>query len=355
MASLHAARRKSTLSIRHRLALGALGAALLALGATDAVAQALEKTKISLAVGGKNGLYYLPLTIAERLGYFKDEGLDVEISDFAGGAKSLEALVGGSVDVVAGAYEHTINMQVKGQHIRAFALMGRSPAISIGVATDKAKDIKGPKDLKGLKFGVSAPGSSTNIALNTYLAKGGLKPSDVAVIGVGSTAGSLAAFRSGQIDAMSNVEPVMTMLEQKGDVKILASSRTPKGTEEMFGGAMPAATLYAYDDFLKKNPNTAQALANAIVRADKWLAKAGPSDVVKTVPESYQLGDKALYLAAFNAQREAFSPDGLMPDSGPATAVKVLASFDPKIDPAKVKLADTWTNDFAKRANLKYK
>src|ERR1700756_5640668 len=84
-----------------------------------------EKTKVTIAVGGKNGLYYLPLTIAERLGYFKDEGLDVEISDFAGGAKSLEALVGGSVDVVAGAYEHTINMQVKGQHIRAFALMGR--------------------------------------------------------------------------------------------------------------------------------------------------------------------------------------------------------------------------------------
>jgi len=83
---------------------------------------------------------------------------------------------------------------------------------------------------------------------------------------------------------MSNVEPVMTMLEQKGDVKILASSRTPKGTEEMFGGAMPAATLYAYDDFLKKNPNTAQALANAIVRADKWLAKAGPSDVSRPCP-----------------------------------------------------------------------
>lgn len=354
MASDQTAGRSAT-SIHRRLVVGALGAALIAFTGSDAVAQALEKTKIALAVGGKAGLYYLPLTIAERLGYFKDEGLDVEISDFAGGAKSLEALVGGSVDVVAGAYEHTINMQVRGQHIRAFALMGRSPAISIGVATDKAGAVKGPKDLKGLKFGVSAPGSSTNIALNTYLAKGGLKPSDVSIIGVGSTAGSLAALRSGQIDGMSNVEPVMTMLEQKNDVKILASSRTPKGTEELFGGAMPAATLYAYDDFLKKNPNTAQALANAIVRADKWLAKAGPSDVIRTVPENYQLGDKALYLAAFSAQREAFSPDGLMPDSGPVTAVKALASFDRKIDPAKIRLADTWTNDFAKRANLKYK
>ena len=60
-----------------------------------------------LAVGGKAAFYYLPLTIAEQLGYFKDEGLDVEISDFAGGAKALQALVGGSADVVSGAYEHT--------------------------------------------------------------------------------------------------------------------------------------------------------------------------------------------------------------------------------------------------------
>jgi NitT/TauT family transport system substrate-binding protein len=267
----------------------------------------------------------------------------------------LEALVGGSVDVVAGAYEHTINMQVRGQNIRAFALMGRSPAISIGVATAKAAGVKGPKDLKGLKFGVSAPGSSTNMALNAYLAKGGLKPSDVAIIGVGSTAGSLAALRSGQIDGMSNVEPVMTMLEQKNEVKMLASTRTVKGTEELFGGAMPAATLYAFDDFIKKNPRTVQALANAIVRADKWLAKAGPADVIKTVPEAYQLGDKALYLTAFNSQRDAFSPDGLMPESGPKTAVKALASFDAKIDPAKIRLADTWTNEFAARANEKYK
>ena len=103
---------------------------------------------------------------------------------------------------------------------------------------------------------------------------------------------------------------------------------------------MPAATLYAFDDFIRKYPRTTQALANAIVRADRWLATAGPSDVLKTVPENYQLGDKALYLAAFASQREAYSTDGLMPESGPQTAAKALASFDPKIDPAKIDLAD---------------
>src|SRR5690349_3586288 len=100
----------------------ALTALALALAGT-AQAQ-LEKKDVHIAVGGKTALYYLPLTITERLGYFKDEGLNVRISDFAGGTRSLEAVVGGSADVVAGAYEHTINMQARQQHFQAFVLTG---------------------------------------------------------------------------------------------------------------------------------------------------------------------------------------------------------------------------------------
>ena len=77
-------------------------AALVIAFSTGAQAQKPEVTKVRLAVGGKSSLYYLPLTITERLGYFKEAGLDVEISDFAGGAKSLQALIGGSADVVTG-------------------------------------------------------------------------------------------------------------------------------------------------------------------------------------------------------------------------------------------------------------
>jgi NitT/TauT family transport system substrate-binding protein len=69
---------------------------------------------------------YLPLTIAERRGYFAKEGLDVEINDFQGGAKALEALVGGSADVVCGAYEHTLYMAAKGIAIKAVALQANS-------------------------------------------------------------------------------------------------------------------------------------------------------------------------------------------------------------------------------------
>ena len=315
----------------------------------------LEKTKIALAVGGKAALYYLPLTISEQLGYFKAEGLDVEISDFSGGSRALEAVVGGSANVCSGAFEHTINLQSKNQMYQAFVLQGRAPQIAFGVSTKNMPNYKAIADLKGKKIGVSEPGSSTNMMVKLVLSRGGLQASDVSFIGVGTAAGALTALRSGQIDAMSNTDPVMTMLEQKGEVKIISDTRTLKGAQEVFGGTMPAACLYASVDFIQKNPHTCQALANAIVHGLKWLQTAGPGDIIKTVPESYLLGDRALYLASFNKVRESISPDGIIPDDGARTALKALASFDPSIKPNKIDISKTYTNEFARRAKERFK
>ena len=188
--------------------------------AAGAQAQQIEKRDVHIAVGGKSALYYLPLVLTERLNYFKDEGLNVRISDFAGGTRSLEAVVGGSADVVSGAYEHTINMQSRKQNFQAFVLMGAAPQISVGISSKLAEKYKSPKDLKGLKVGVSAPGSSTNMVINYVLAQGGLKPTDVAIIGVGQGATVIAAMEQGKVDVVSQTDPAVTMLEKDGKIKI---------------------------------------------------------------------------------------------------------------------------------------
>ncbi len=332
----------------------ALSAAALAFPVLRAQGK-LEKTKITLAVGGKAAFYYLPLTISEQLGYFKAEGLDVEFSDFSGGALALQAVVGGSADVCSGAFEHTIKLQAKNQMFRAFVLHGRAPQIAFGVSTKNLPSYQSIADLKGKKIGVSAPGSSTHMIANLVLLRGGLQASDVSFMGVGTAAGALSALRSGQIDAMSNTDPVMTMLEQKGEVKIISDTRTLKGTLDVFGGTMPAACLYAPVDFIQKNPNTCQALANAIVHGLKWLQTAGPGDIIKTVPESYLLGDRALYLASFNKVRESISLDGLIPDEGPRTALRALSSIDTNVKASRIDLSKTYTNDFSRRAKDRFK
>ena len=335
---------------RHLLASSALAATL----PYWAHAQALEKSKVTVAVGGKNLLYYLPLTIAEQLGYFKAEGLEVTIVDFAGGSRALQAVVGGSADVVSGAFEHTVNMQFKGQRMRAFVLQGAAPQIVLGINPKTMAGFKTLADLKGKKVGVTAPGSSTNVMLNFVLAKAGLKPSDVSVIGVGAGIGAVAAMRAGQIDAMSNLDPVITLLQRSGDLKIISDTRVVTESEKVFGGPMPAACLYAMQSFINSNPNTTQALANAIVRADKWIQKAGAADIIKTVPESFLMGDRAVYIDAFLAAKGALSPDGMIPEKGAQTAFRALASVDDQLAAAKLDLNAVYTNDFVKKANAKY-
>jgi NitT/TauT family transport system substrate-binding protein len=329
----------------------ALAALALGLVATQpARAQAIEKPDVTLAVGGKSGLYYLPLTITERLGYFKQQGLDVTIDDFAGGAKSLQALLGGSVDVVTGAYEHTIRMQARGQDIKAVLELGRFPGFVLGVRKEKAASVKSFRDLKGFKIGVSAPGSATHFFVNALIGKDGLKPEDVSIISVGSGATAVAAIKRGEIDAISNVDPAVSKLEQDGDIVVLADTRTEEGNMRLFGGTNPAAVLYLKADFAEKYPNTTQRLVNALYRGLQWLKTASVQDVVKTMPEEYYLGDRTLYERAVKASIEMYSKTGVITEKGMQNAYQLLAQFDPELKGAKVDLAKTFDDRFVRKA-----
>jgi len=330
-----------------------LAAALLSAGAW---AQAPEKRKITIAVGGKNLFYYLPLTVAERKGYFKDEGLDVEIPDFAGGAKALQALVGGSADMVSGAYEHTINMLAKKQPIKAVVLQAKFSSIVLLLPKDKAAKYKGPQDLKGLKVGVTAPGSSTNMFVNNILAKGGLKPTDISVVGVGTSSGAFAAMDKGEIDALSNLDPVITQLETTGKFAAVADSRTEKGMKDIYGGDYMASVIYITDEYIKKYPNTVQAVVNAMVRADKWIAKATPQEIVDLMPAEYKAGNPSLYKEALLKNMIGYSENGEMSLKAAENVYKVLRQFEPSVIAAgKMDLTRTFDDSFVRKANAKYK
>jgi NitT/TauT family transport system substrate-binding protein len=190
--------------------------------------------------------------------------------------------------------------------------------------------------------------------VNFALAKVGLKPSDVSIVGVGASNGAVAAMRSGQIDAMSNLDPVITLLQRSGDLKVVSDTRKVAEADALFGGPMAAGCLYAMQTFIDRHPGATQALTNAMVRAAKWIQQAGPSEIIRVVPESFLLGDRAVYIDAFLAAKGALSPDGSIPEKSPQTAFRALASIDKKIAEAKLDLAAVSTNDFVKKANAKY-
>lgn len=314
---------------------------------TQGAKPALEKPRVSIAIGGQSSLIYLPLTIADRLGFFRDEGLSVEISDFQSGSKALQAVVGGSADVVTGVYEHTIRLQPTGQSLTAFVVLAESMQLALAVSKETAPKIKSLRDLKGLRIGVSAPGSTTNMMVDRILVGAGLKPSDVSIVGVGLGSTAVAAISSDKVDAICATEPAASIMERQGLIKVLVDARDREGTIKVFGGAIPTSVLYAPASFVKENPRTVQALTNAMVRANRWLLQAKPADLLRSVPDAYTGGDPAIYLAAFDKLRDGYSATGRFPDGGAENTLKALAQFDPKIKPAEIRLAETHTDRFA--------
>ena len=315
----------------------------------------LERPKVAVAVDGRSALHYLPLTLAEQLGYFKAEGLDVEILDFSSAEATAQAVVSGAAQLGAGDFEQLLAWQAVGQMCQSFVLLARAPGVALGVSPHAMPTYRTLTDLKGKRIGVSEPEAPGHRMARLMLARAGLSGSDVSYVPLSSVDQALVAFRLGQVHALSHGDPAMTILEQRGEIRVVADTRTQKGTLDLFGGAMPSACLYAPTDFIAKYPNTIQAMTYALVRSLKWLQTAGPRDLIKTVPELDMLGDRALYLAAFNKMREVISPDGLMPDGGPDTAQKVFAELHPALKPQTLNVSKAFTNQFAQVAKARFK
>jgi NitT/TauT family transport system substrate-binding protein len=317
--------------------------------AGGAPAPAPEKPRLHLAAAGV-GFPYLPFVIAESRGYFKEAGLDVEIGVFSGGAKALQAMMGGSADIVAGAYSNTITMAARGQKLVSFVTLASCPGWVFGVTRASHGRVKTYADLKGMRIGVSSPGSSFHMGVNYLLSKSGVRPGDVSIIGVGSSAGAIAAARSGEIDGLMSNDPVATVLQDSGDLFPLAVMRDPAGTRATLGGDYSEASIYTTREFVNRNPNTVQAVTNAILEAERWMAHATPEQVAAAVPPQYALAEKEVFARAYGNMQSCISRDGLMTDAAAHTVHDVLAAFDPGIDKAPIDLKDTYDNRFVEHA-----
>ncbi|WP_440108940.1 ABC transporter substrate-binding protein [Acidovorax sp. BL-A-41-H1] len=311
-------------------------------------------SRVTVAVGGQGVLYHLPLVLADLLGYFKAEGVEVSIRDFAAGALALEAVDRGQADVCAGAFEHTLRRLALGQNYQAVVTMGRAPQLALGVSLRSMPGYREPGQLAGKRIGVSSVGSSTHLAATLLLAREGVDMRRVSFVNVGTGMAAFSALRSGQIHALCHADPIMTVLEQKEGLRIIGDVRSLKSGQDLFGGTMPAGCLYAKQGYIQKNAAQAQALVSAIVHALKWLQTAGPADLVKVVPEGYLLGDRSAYLAAFGRVRETYSTHGAMPDDGVATALRVLIRAQPEIAGMKLDPARTFNPEFVRKARAKY-
>jgi sulfonate transport system substrate-binding protein len=309
--------------------------------------------RLELGIGGRTLFSYLPLTLAERLGYFRDEGLDVRVDDFQGGSKSIEALVGGSVDIVAGAYENTLFLQAKGIDLKAIALLTDRFGLVFGINKQLAASYKSPKDLKGLKIGVTAPGSAVSNALDIILAKDGLTARDVAVIGVGTGAGAIAAMKSGQIDGLVLSDPAITRLQTDGALVALVDSRTEDGQKYLYGGPNANSSILTRAQFAREHPAIVQAFINALVRTMTWMHKASLDEIVAMIPPEFFAADQELYRRSLAANLDGFTRNGELTLALAETTYRSVAGSGRLAGAVKLDIPRTIEDSFWRKAAMR--
>jgi NitT/TauT family transport system substrate-binding protein len=337
---------------RRKFWLSAVGAWAGASASWAAVEPLRGAQRVTVALAAGQSLYHLPLTLADQLGYFKQAGIALEWSHHESGAKALASALRGQATVVAGAFDHLFGLQAKGMNYQAFVQMGRTPQLSLGVASRLA--LPSTMSLKGARFGVTALDSSTYWMTCQWLMQNGLLPQDVVFVEVGSSAAVADALRSGAIDALCNPDPVMHGLEQKNDIRVLTEARTLMSTRKLMGGPVPGGCLLARADFLQRQPEVAQALSDAVVRALKWLQTAGLTDILKTVPPAHWQGDRAVYLGAFEKLRESYALDGLIAAEAVTHAWRAHARLPGSLSSVRLSLAQTYTNGFALKSKDRF-
>jgi sulfonate transport system substrate-binding protein len=331
---------------------GRLAAAAAALVLATGLAAAQSRPSVKIAVGGAGCLCYLPTVLAKQLGEYEKAGVDVEMIDFKGGSQALQAVIGGSADVVSGYYDHCVNLAAKGQNLQSFVVYDRYPGMILAVSPE-ASDIKSIKDLAGKAVGVSAPGSSTDFFLKYLLAKNGMDPNGTSVVGIGLAATAVAAMEHGKVQAAVMLDPAATLLQNKfkDKFRILADVRTQKDTLDIFGGEYPGGSLYTRADWIQKNEATVQKLTNAVISTLKWIHSHTPEEIMARMPAELIGPDKELYLAALKNTLPMFSQNGMMDPKGAQAVLAVFSQSVPEIAKANIDLSKTYTNRFVEQAN----
>jgi len=301
-----------------------------------------KAAEIRIAIGGQAQLIYLPVTLAQELGFYQDAGLNVTLLDFPGGAKALEALMGGSADVVCGFYDHTIQMAAQGKDLRAFVAMLRYPGLVL--VSPSAGNIE---DLKGKTVGVSAPGSSTHMFLNYLLVKHGMKPDDVSNASIGMSATAVGAVTHNKVDAAVMTDPALAIVrKQMPGLHILADTRTAEGVRSVFGvDSYPSAVLYSKAEWVEKNRETAKQLAGAMVRTLSWMRSHTPEEIREKMPASFRTEDVVTDVEVLRTAQAMLSVDGKFTAEAVEAVHKVLSASLPTVRDGKIDLSKTYTNE----------
>jgi NitT/TauT family transport system substrate-binding protein len=302
-------------------------------------------------VGGLSKQIYLPNKLADSLGFFKDEHLDVTLIDEGSGQASEDEVVAGNVDAGSGAYVHPMVLNALGKKIETICQFGIAPGEAEVIDARLASQISSPKDLKGKTLGVTDLGSGTHVLTQAILGTAGVDPTSAKYLAVGAGDTFIAAIDQHRIAGGMTTEPTITRLTTSGKGKILVSLLTPADTRAALGGDYPFIGIFAKNDWVNANKDTAQRLVNAYVKTLKWMKAHTAAEIADKMPADFIKPTRELYVQALQNQLAIFGTDCKMPTGGPETVQRIQQQFVASFKGKSANLSETYTNEFASKAS----
>jgi NitT/TauT family transport system substrate-binding protein len=295
----------------------AVALVLAALGLQPALAQGQKVT----IPNNNAALIAMPFYIAIQKGYFKDEGLDVQLVDIPSGPDATKMLASGRIDFQPGQLLDGLFLRQQGIKAKSIALLTSRYTASLVVRKAVANEITSVAKLKGRTVGVTGVGGGTWLFLMYLAKKNGLQPDDINVVPVGNGPSALNAVISGRVDALSFVDPENFKLVQDGEAVYLADMTNEAVHQKEIGGSYVNNQVLVLEDYAKKNPKNVQMFVNGIQRALTWARSQSPDEVAAVVRSfpNFAHFEQDIFIGSLKK---------MLPQALPTTAVITREAFD---------------------------
>lgn len=291
-------------------------ATLLTLGLVGAVslsAEAQEKVNITQAVAS---FAFLPIDYAVAAGYFEDEGIDVQQIATRGGGPDLTALISGDVQFNAAAGTYQVGAIAAGRDIvNVYNFFSRN-LIGLVLSADAAKRTGVAPDaplnerlaaLKGMKIGMTRPGSLTDKQIRHLINLGGLSDGDVQIVAIGGPPNLLSAMNQGAIDGFVISVPHYEIAVKRQNAVVWVDNT--RGDDPSIDPFMMESLLITRE-YAQAHPETVRAMVRAMSRAVHDIATKSPEEVRQVVQGAFESVNEETMLIGIASVQQALNLDG---------------------------------------------
>ncbi|OFI06114.1 putative aliphatic sulfonates-binding protein precursor [Clostridium acetireducens DSM 10703] len=296
-------------------------------------------------------VFYAPMYVAINEGFFKEEGLDIELSTGQGADKTMQQVLSGSSDIGFCGPEQVVyiyNQKREDYPILFAQLTQKDGSFLVGRKEDNNFNWE---SLKGKTIIGGRPGGMPEMALEYVLKKHELEPGkDVELITNLAFTATAGAFKSGTGDYVALFEPTASMIEQDNSGKIVASIGKS-------AGVIPYTCYFCTKSYMEKNPETIEKFTRAIYKGQIWVKKHSESEIAKSIKSFFPGTNENILINVIKNYKSinAYAENPIMKEEYLNTLIDIIQSYDNTLIPSKPPFNKIVNNSFSEKAmeNLK--